>query len=257
MPTPIQSPFAKLAVAAAAALVVLGLFAVAVALFRGSGTNPGDIEPPPVVLDDLLAEVDPPAAAKDQAKPGTEKADAAKQPPGDGAKAKAEVKPRPKKEPASPRPRLVGRESRPKPRSGSRVVRTARVGDRGPRIRFESVKAIQGLLTGGDIHLILETGGVAGADPHRYLFHAQLGALPVPPGKFAEWREEGSLAALTPSPELSATLGIGSTSAYYVQVGAKLTRSITSALDQAQASRDRSVLVIRETGDVRVALARR
>jgi len=256
MPISFRSPLVRGAVAVGAACLVLGLFAGAVALFGGRGT--GGASPPPVAIDDLLAEVDAPPAdkAKDAAKDDKETDSKAELPPGDGAKAKAEVKAEVKPQPKK-RSRPPARVRKPRTKAGSRAVRTARVGGVGPRIRFESVRAIQGLLGDGGIHLIVETGGAESAPPHRYLYNRQLGALPVPPSQFAAWREEGTLAELTPSAELSAALGIGSTSAYYVQVGARLGESIAAALEQARASRDRSVLVIRETGDVRVALARR
>jgi len=124
-----------------------------------------------------------------------------------------------------------------------------------PHLRLSSAIVVRHLAEAGAAQLVVDVP-LAGATRH-YIYSEKMGAVPLSAPRFQQLGTDGRLHRLPADPALQQALRVGGGSAYYLIVGEKLSRSLSSAIADAGGSPERSIVVLGDDGSMRVALARR
>jgi hypothetical protein len=123
------------------------------------------------------------------------------------------------------------------------------------RLRFENGEAITQLVKGGALQLIAFVS-VGGTGRH-YAYSEAAGLLPMPEAAYTALVEQGRVLELPSDPTVRSELKVGDSSQYTIAVGDVIEHRLATALADASGGANRSIAVVDESGNVRVALARR
>jgi hypothetical protein len=123
------------------------------------------------------------------------------------------------------------------------------------RLRFENSAALTQLVKGGALQLIAFVS-VGGTGRH-YAYSEAAGLLPMPEAAYTALVEQGRVLEMPTDPGIRSDLKVGDSTQYTIAVGDVIEHRLASALADASGGASRSIAVVDETGNVRVALARR
>lgn len=161
-------------------------------------------------------------------------------------------KPRPKP------PRRVRRAPPPKPVEERMVSPSAR--GEGFKVKFRSLKALEALVEGDHVAVVVEYPDGARLLLPREL-DGELVTIDVPSGAFTSWVDERRVSELQPTPALLDRLRVHARDVRYLAVlSPEIRDAIAREAERARVNADRSVMVIDEDAghpEVSVLLARR
>lgn len=177
-------------------------------------------------------------------------------------KALAKKPPPPKKaaRPSPPPRRLAQKMPKPPSRPARKMVAPARPRGDGFKVKFRSLAALENLVEGDHVSVVLEYG-----DGNRLLLPRELDGelvtIDVPDSAFARWVEERRVSELVPTRALMDRLQVHARGVRYLAVlSGEIRDAIAREADRAKVDAGRSVMVIDEERgqpEVSVLLARR